>query len=45
VARYSAVELAAAFDGWTLISADREEHRTPDGAVQPFTWAVLRREH
>ena len=44
VARYSAVGLAAAFDGWTLISADREEHRTPDGVVQPFTWAALRRE-
>lgn len=44
VARYSAAELAARFEGWTLISADREEHRTPDGTVQPFTWVALRRE-
>ena len=27
-----------------LIDGDREEHRTSCGAVQPFTWVVLRRE-
>ena len=29
---------------WTLISQDREEHHTPAGVIQPFTWAVLRRQ-
>lgn len=43
VARYSAWELADRFEGWTLISADREEHRTPDGTAQPFTWVALAR--
>ena len=42
VARYSAADLADELgSGWTLISQDREEHRTPVGAVQPFTWAAL----
>ena len=41
VARYSPGELAVTFKAWTLISEDREEHRTPDGAMQPFTWAAL----
>lgn len=42
VARYSAPELAGQLgDQWTLISRDREEHVTPAGAVQPFTWAAL----
>lgn len=43
-AGHSAEELAemfaAAFD---LEHAEREEHRTPQGVVQPFTWVVLRR--
>jgi len=43
-ARYDAEELAAAFGpGFSLEHSEREEHRTPGGAVQPFTWAVLRR--
>ena len=42
VTRYSAADLADELgSGWTLISQDREEHRTPAGAVQPFTWAAL----
>ena len=45
VARYSAPELAGELgDRWTLISRDREEHVTPAGAVQPFTWAALRKQ-
>jgi trans-aconitate methyltransferase len=44
VARYSARDLAAEFgDGWRLLVEDREEHTTPSGAVQPFTWVALRR--
>jgi hypothetical protein len=43
VARHSAAELAAQLDGWTLVSQSSEEHRTPAGVVQPFTWAALRR--
>jgi hypothetical protein len=44
VARYGPDELAGRLgSGWTLIARDREEHITPAGAVQPFTWAVFRR--
>ena len=35
-----AAEFAA---GFTLGHTEREEHRTPSGAVQPFTWVVLHR--
>jgi SAM-dependent methyltransferase len=42
--RYDAEALTAAFgDAFTLVHSEREEHRTPWGAVQPFTWVVLRR--
>ena len=45
VARYGAQDLAGELgSGWKLISQDREEHRTPAGAIQPFTWAALRRQ-
>lgn len=44
VARYGPPDLAQVLgDGWTLIAADREEHRTPAAAVQPFSWAALRK--
>ncbi len=44
VARYGPRELAAELSGdWTLIAEDREEHTTPAGLAQPFTWAALRR--
>lgn len=44
VARYRPADLGGLLgDGWTLIAADREEHRTPAAAVQPFTWAALRK--
>lgn len=43
-ARYDPDELAEVLaDGFDLEHAEREEHRTPGGGVQPFTWAVLRR--
>jgi hypothetical protein len=43
VARYSPAQLARqAGPGWLLISQDREEHRTPAGTIQPFTWIALR---
>ena len=45
VARYGAQDLAGELGSrWTLIAQDREEHRTPAGATQPFTWAALRRQ-
>jgi hypothetical protein len=28
--------------GWGLIAEDREEHITPNGLTQPFTWIALR---
>lgn len=45
VARYSAAQLAAQLGNkWLLISQDREEHRTPAGRIQPFTWVALRKQ-
>jgi 2-polyprenyl-3-methyl-5-hydroxy-6-metoxy-1,4-benzoquinol methylase len=42
--RYGPLELAAEFaDYFELEYAEREQHRTPTGAIQPFTWAMLRR--
>ena len=45
VARYGPRELAAQLGSeWTLIAQDHEEHITPAGAAQPFTWATFRRQ-
>ena len=45
VARYSPAQLAYPVGAkWLLISQDREEHLTPAGTVQPFTWIALRRQ-
>jgi trans-aconitate methyltransferase len=45
VARYSPAQLARQLGaGWLLISQDREEHITPAGTTQPFTWIALRRQ-
>ncbi len=45
VARYSAAELTAQFAAhFTLVADEREEHCTPSGALQMFTWVVLRRD-
>ena len=44
VARYDEVALVAALgEGLELVTTRREEHRTPTGAVQPFTFVVVRR--
>jgi trans-aconitate methyltransferase len=45
VARYGPRELATQLGSdWTLIVQDREDHITPAGATQPFTWAAFRRQ-
>jgi trans-aconitate methyltransferase len=45
VARYSPAQLARQLGArWLLISQDREEHITPAGATQPFSWIALRRQ-
>jgi trans-aconitate methyltransferase len=45
VARYSPALLARQIGAkWLLISQDREEHITPAGTIQPFTWVALRRQ-
>jgi trans-aconitate methyltransferase len=45
VARYSPAQLARqAGAKWLSISQDREEHITPAGTIQPFTWIALRRQ-
>jgi trans-aconitate methyltransferase len=45
VARYSPEQLARQLGArWLLISQDREEHITPAGTIQPFTWIALRRQ-
>ena len=44
-ARYSPAQLARQVGAkWLLISQDREEHITPAGTIQPFTWIALRRQ-
>lgn len=43
-ARYTPAGLAAELgDGLQVVAQRREEHRTPWGVVQPFTWLALRR--
>jgi 2-polyprenyl-3-methyl-5-hydroxy-6-metoxy-1,4-benzoquinol methylase len=45
VIRSDAASLAAVFgEAFVLGHAEREEHVTPSGATQPFTWAVLHRQ-
>ena len=45
VARYSPAQSARQIGAkWLLISQDREEHITPAGTIQPFTWIALRRQ-
>jgi 2-polyprenyl-3-methyl-5-hydroxy-6-metoxy-1,4-benzoquinol methylase len=45
VARYSAPRLASEFPFLGVVGSVREEHFTPAGAVQPFTWLLLTRAH
>jgi len=43
-ARYDTEELAAQFSaGFELVHAERDEHQTPGGVTQSFTWVVLTR--
>lgn len=45
VARYSPEQLARQLGArWLQTSQDREEHTTPAGRIQPFTWTALRRQ-
>jgi hypothetical protein len=45
VERYGSAELAAVFAShFTAHLADDEQHHTPWGAVQHFTWLVLQRD-
>lgn len=42
VARRSAADLAGLLGSdWTLVADDVEQHPTPAGGVQPFTWAAF----
>lgn len=44
VARYDATALARVFGaGFTIVDARRDDHLTPGGAIQSFTWVSLRR--
>lgn len=44
VARYDPPGLARQLGAtWSLIAAETEEHVTPDGLIQSFTWAAFRR--
>lgn len=44
VSRYSADDLADVFArSFSLVGNEREEHLTPSGAAQSFTWVVLQR--
>lgn len=45
VARYAVEELAALLGpGWDLAADAREQHTTPAGGMQPFTWSAFRRQ-
>jgi hypothetical protein len=44
VSRYAAGDLAQVFEpAFRLLEHEREEHVTPAGAIQPFTWATFER--
>jgi Nodulation protein S (NodS) len=44
VARYDAIDLERLLDGFTVVESSREEHVTPGGTVQPFTWIAAHRD-
>ncbi|MDQ2812920.1 MAG: hypothetical protein M3Z75_13855 [Actinomycetota bacterium] len=45
VTRYSPAQLARQVGAsWLLISQEREEHITPSGTIQPFSWIAMRRQ-
>ncbi len=41
VVRYGVEELAELFAPLHLVTSRRQEHRTPAGLIQPFTWVAL----
>jgi len=44
VARYGPRGLATELGhDWAVVAEDREDHATPAGLIQPFTWVALRR--
>ena len=43
VCRYDAAGLAARFPAFARVADAREEHRTPGGLIQPFTYVLLRK--
>jgi SAM-dependent methyltransferase len=44
VARYTTAELAAVFSAsFALVQEARDDHTTPAGGIQPFSWVALRR--
>ena len=43
VSRYDATDLQRLLDGFKVAELSREEHVTPGGAVQPFTWIAAKR--
>jgi 2-polyprenyl-3-methyl-5-hydroxy-6-metoxy-1,4-benzoquinol methylase len=44
VCRYTAPDLCERFSAaFSMVHHEREEHVTPSGVVQPFTWVVLQR--
>jgi SAM-dependent methyltransferase len=43
VARYDATDLEQLLDGFTVSESSREEHVTPGGTIQPFTWIAASR--
>ncbi len=46
IARYEPTELAALFGpAFVMEHSEREQHQTPWGNPQSFSWATLRREH
>ncbi|MFI5286349.1 MAG: class I SAM-dependent methyltransferase [Candidatus Dormibacteria bacterium] len=44
VARYEAIDLERLLEGFTVVESSREEHVTPSGTVQPFTWIAATRD-
>jgi SAM-dependent methyltransferase len=42
VARYGADDLARVLDGFEVVATRGEQHTTPAGVVQPFTWMAAR---
>jgi len=45
VARYGAMDLERLLVGFTVIESRNEDHLTPGGAIQPFTWIAATRDH